>query len=159
MPGPVITVRMGFPTLLGARAGERAGVSLEIADEVSRQQIVHLRLTDQQFRDLFAGSQVTPEIEFVNPHPERWGHEQTIWIEGFATEEEANAFRIALDSMGWSVNAKPYKTNSVAQRFQVTGRRWDGEKAGTYCRAHRRAVLPEHVCYGCVVGDTAGAPK
>jgi hypothetical protein len=144
---PDLTLQLTFPW---SNDGSDPEARLRVYDETSSTQLFEFVLTGEQLLNLMAARQIRPEVKRMSDRLDVVGHEMTLWTEGFPEEPEALAFRISLQAAGWSVGSLPLsRTNSVERKFIVTGRRWDGQVAGTYCREHRRTIPAGHVCYGC----------
>jgi len=145
-----ITLQMGFPTVMEPGLNERNPCRIEINEETAGIRLLELELTGDQLLALLARRRVQPTVTFAHPHPERAGHPQTRWTETFPSnaEAEALAFRDWLKGHGWSTG-DPSRSNSHAHKFTVTGRRWDGERAGSLCISCRSPLPFGEGCQPC----------
>lgn len=149
---PDMRVQLTYPR---SNDGSPLTARLRIHDETAGIQVFEFEFEAGQLVELLAGGFSRPNLNQMTKIPDAIGHEQTRWTEHFPhdAEAEALAFRRSLDAQGWTVGTGTLpRSNSLAAKFTVTGRRWDGGEPGTYCRAHRRLILHAHHCYECAVG-------
>lgn len=149
-PKPVISLRLSYPT---NNFQERAPVVLLVEDEVSGQTILELELDSAGFHDLLASRTARPSVKRYIRNPGRIGHPETIWTIVCEDQDAANLMRERLRSHGWTVSDTLTRQrgggrNGPAYVWPVTGRRWDGEPAGTVCQTCRYP-LPNSMAAWC----------
>jgi hypothetical protein len=129
-PKPAISLMMTHPW---SNQG-RAPAVLRLEDEVSGQQLFELELNAEQLHDLLASRTVRPHVRHYTRRPEVMGHPETMWMISSPTHDEAVEQRERLIDLGWTVTEPRRQRGHVSYVYQVTGRRWDGEPAGTMCK-------------------------
>lgn len=127
---PAITLMMAHPW---SNQG-RAPAVLRIEDEVSGDRLLELELDSEMLHDLLASRSVRPHVRHYTKRPEVMGRPETIWSITSASEWEATEQRERLIDLGWKVTEPRRQRGHVSYVWQITGRRWDGEPAGTMCK-------------------------
>lgn len=152
-PRPEITLRLSHPT---NNTKERAPAVLLIEDEVSGQTLFELELSDAVLHDLLANRTARPHVHRYTRRPHAIGMPETMWNVVCDSEADADLMAERLRGHGWAVSEHRTKTRNPGRTgpvylYPVTGRRWDGEPAGTVCPTCRYPLPNEWAakCYEC----------